>query len=400
MSSDFLSVRSYIFNRLNTFPWASQRQAETVKNYIDQLVAGRASGRQALLRSGMTSFTDRIIQYQLKQARYYVEQFFHQSNHQISKIDRRKVYHLAFDDTIEERVGKKVFAAAYQYNHSQSSVVWGQTLVDRVLISDHLMNVAFQTYLPKNYLERADQSLTEFQTKIQMVKAMFRADVVRLRAQGLAAEKIWATLDSWFACRELTTEFRQTGVNFLQGLKKNAQSHWFGQKARLDEIFQPPAPWRWITDPQTGKKVYYQEKILNLTCHGRCKVLAIRRGKERRIRYYATNRLKMSMQRLLPRLKAHWRVETLHRDLKQYFDLRGCYSGNQTLNEIHWLTCYSTYLLFCQYQTQKQHQGIKITIPKLIHWYQYAYDYERARKCFFSPKARVKLKKRIQGGKC
>ena len=217
MSPDFLSVRSFVFNHLNTFPWASQRQAETIKDYIDQLVAGRESGRQALLRSGMTEFTDRIIKYQLKQARYYLEHFFYQINHQISNIDRRKVYQLACDDTIEERVGKKVFAAAYQYNHSQSSVVWGQTLVDRVMISDQLMNVDVKTYLPKSYLERTGQSLNEFQTKIQIVKEMFRADYAWLRSQRLAAEKIWVTVDSWFACRELTTEFRQSGVSFLQG---------------------------------------------------------------------------------------------------------------------------------------------------------------------------------------
>ena len=104
--------------------------------------------------------------------------------------------------------------------------------------------------------------------------------------------------------------------------------------------------------PDLGKKGHFQEKILNLVKFGQCKVFAIRRGSDTRIRYYLTNRLKLKSEQLLPRLKAHWRVETMHLHLKDLFQLRGCNSGRETMNNVHWELSYHVYLLFCQYQHQ------------------------------------------------
>jgi len=400
MTSDILSVRANILQSINTFPWSSTRQAETIRAYIDHQVAGRGNGRQALLRSGMVDLTDRQLQYQLDRGLYYVQRFNRDLNQNIGKIDCRRIHQLAYDDTLDERTGNKVFGAAYQYNHSQSSVCWAQTLVDRVLVTDRVMNVSYTTYLPKKYLIRADRPFSEFRTKNQLMREIFQKDFNHLRAQGLAPDKIWTSLDSWYASRLTTRLFRQSGINFLQGLKKSSHCSLFGRKSRIDEIFNPDAKWQYVTDPQNGKRIHYQVKILNLTCHGRCQVFAIRRGNDKRIRYYATNHLKVHMQRLLLRLKKHWQVELMHHDLKQYFGLSSCCTGKETLNQVHWSLCYTTYLLFCRYQYQTQQKKYRPTIPQLIHAYQYDYDYERARKCFFSPKARTKLIKRILGGKC
>ena len=145
------------------------------------------------------------------------------------------------------------------------------------------------------------------------------------------------------------------------------------------------------TDPHSGKKVFFQEKTLNLVKYGRCKVFTVRRGDEVRIRYYATNVLKLTINRLLERLKVHWRVETMHLDLKERFHLNGCNSGKDVLNLIHWRLCYLVYFLSCQYQHLLHRNGEKISLTRLLFHYQYQYDEERAQRCFSTPSRRLKL---------
>lgn len=391
MKSKILPVRTYIHETLKNFPWVSITQFEAIWAYVDHQLAGRGRGRQALIRSGISPFSDRILHYQLQHANYYLKLLNKDLQRRTMNIDRRRIYQLSFDDTMEERFGEKVVGAAYQYNHTLGGVCHGQTLVDLVVTTDHVLGVDFQLYLPKKYLQRANRPLADFETKIEMVYQLFQKWFTKLCYQGLAPSKIWTTLDCWYACEKLTKLFRQSGNNFLLGLKKDALCHWFGQTARLDQIFNPADKWRYRTDPDSGKKVYFQEKTLNFVKHGHCKVFAIRRGNDLRARYYATNRVKLKPEQLLPRLKAHWRVETMHLDLKDRFQLRGCNSGKETMNDVHWHLSYLVYLLFCQYQHQLCQQGVIVTLPRLLIYYQYHYDAVRAQKCFSSPSRRFQL---------
>ena len=129
-------------------------------------------------------------------------------------------------------------------------------------------------------------------------------------------------------------------------------------------------------------------------------MFAVRRGNDPRIRYYATNRLKIAFEAFLPRLRTHWQVETMHHNLKQYFNFRGCYSGEETLNRVHWQIDYLLYLMFRQYQWQQLQQGVSITIPQLITLYRYQYDEARAHHCFSSPKKRFQSKKALLKALC
>ena len=159
------------------------------------MLAGRESGRQALLRTGMSNLTDRILDYQLRNSHCYLQQFKEQLQQQNTTIDRRRVYQLVFDDTNNSRYGKKVYGSSYQYNHSTSSVEWGQVLVDMVLITDHVLQVDYRLYIPWDYLQRTNGELAIFNTKIETVKEMFLTKSHWLKHQGVAPNKIWATVD-------------------------------------------------------------------------------------------------------------------------------------------------------------------------------------------------------------
>lgn len=393
MSLKILPIRKYIHDCLKNFPWASDTQFEAVWTYVDHQLAGRGKGRQALLRAGMIDFSDRILEYQLRQSNYYLKLLNEGLQKRSFNIDRRRIHQLSLDDTMRQRFGKKVYGAAYQYNHSHGNVCHGQTLVDLVLSSDHVLGVEFQIYLPKKFLQRTNGSLDDFETKIEHAYQLLEKGIKQLYQQGLSSSKIWISIDCWYTCAKLTILIRKTGTNFVQGMRKDALCHWFGQTARLDQVFNSKSKWYYRTDPSSGKKVYFQKKTLNLVKHGRCKVFAIRRGDETRIRYYATNHLKLSIHQLLERLKVHWRVETMHLDLKERFHLNGCNSGKNTLNIIHWQLSYLIYFLFCQYQYTLRLKGEKITIARLLLHYQYYYDEKRAQYCFSSPTRRLKLQK-------
>ena len=400
MPVKYLPVRKYIHDCFKNFPWASESQFETIWNYADHQLAGRDSGRKALLRSGMTPLTDRILEYQLKHINCYLDHFKQTQIRHHTKIDKRMIHQLAFDDVCESRAGQKVFASSYHYNHSQSSIDWGQVLVDVAHVSDHVLNVDYQPYLPQPYLDRGNRPQEDFATKIEIVEQLFLKHMEELTRQGLDSIKIWASFDCWYASETLTTTVRQSEVNFSQGLKKDTRCVLFGELKRLDEVFKPADEWHYRTNSHSSNRVYFQEKKLLLNCHGWCKVFAVRRGNDPRIRYYATNRLKIAFEAFLPRLRTHWQVETMHHNLKQYFNFRGCYSGEETLNRVHWQIDYLLYLMFRQYQWQQLQQGVSVTIPQLIALYRYQYDEVRAYHCFSSPKKRFQSKKALLKALC
>ena len=174
MTSKILPVKKVIHDSLKNFPWTSNTQFEAIWTYVDHQLAGRGRGRQALLRSGMSPFSDRIIQYQLHHANYYLKLLNEDLHRHTLNIDRRRIHQLSFDNTMERRFGEKVFGAAHQYNRTHGNVCLGQTLVDLVITTDDVLGVDFQIYLPKKYLQQASRPLEDFETKIEIVYHQFQ----------------------------------------------------------------------------------------------------------------------------------------------------------------------------------------------------------------------------------
>jgi len=400
MTVNYLPVREYIQKQFINFPWASETQTEAICTTVDHLLAGRRKGRKSLLRSGMTLLSDRQLQYQLRQSLYYLDCMKDQQSEYNNNFDLRKIHQLSFDDIIKSRTGKNVYASSYQYNHSKSSVEWGQTVVDMVLVTDHVLGVDYQVYLPQSYLERNKRSENEFETKIEITKQLFNHHCDRLVSQNIPKEKIWVSVDCWYPSEDLIAAFRQKEVNIAMGLKKDTRCNLFGRLVRLDNVFKLEDPWKHRTTKRSGKKVFFQEKTLNLNRQGRCKVFAVRRGDDKRIRYYGTNLFQISFDRFLERLSSHWQVETMHHDIKQYFGFDKCVTGSEILNNLHWNLCYLIYHLFRQYQWDESCKGSFLTISQLVELYCYQYDEERSLKCFSTPSKRALSRKRLIGGLC
>ncbi|MCK4848085.1 MAG: transposase, partial [Candidatus Heimdallarchaeota archaeon] len=282
----------------------------------------------------------------------------------------------------------------------KSSVEWGQTVVDMVLVTDRVLEVDYQVYLPQKYLTRTNRTEKDFSTKIKLTEQLFDQHFKRLRAQNIPAKKIWVSVDCWYPSEDLITTFRLKEVKISMGLKKDTRCNLFGKFHRIDQVFNLKGPWKHRTNKRSGNKVFFQEKSLNLARQGRCKVFAVRRGEEKRIRYYGTNDLQISFNRFLERLTAHWQVETMHHDIKQYFGFDKCVTGSEDLNNLHWNLCYLVYLLFRRYQYNNFRKGISLTIPRLFELYCYQYDEKRALKCFSTPLKRSFSRQCLVGGFC
>lgn len=207
-------------------------------------------------------------------------------------------------------------------------------------------------------------------------------------------------MDCWYPSEDLIDAFRQKEVKIAMGLKKDTRFNLFGKSVRIDKIFKPIGPWKHRTNKRSGKKVYFQERTLNLNRQGRCKVFAVRRGDEKRIRYYGTNVLQITFDRFLERLSAHWQVETMHHDIKQYFGFDKYVTGSEVLNNHHWSLCYLIYFLFRQYQWNELCKGTSLTIPQLFEFYCYQYDEERSLKCYSTSSKRFLSRKCLVKGLC
>ena len=364
------------------------------------LISGRRTSRTACLKAGLWDLTDRQLQYSLEQAASRCQHLLPYFEQRFWKWDRRCNHYISFDDTPNRRYGQKVYAAARQYDHGRNGAYWGNTLVDGVISSNRLLALEFQAYLPRAYLERQGEPNPTVITKSQLMQTKAQHWRETLLVAGVPASKIWQTIDCWYASEEFTQEVRASGTNLLMGLKKNLLCNLFGTAVALDQVFAREQTWHYRTDPVSGTKVWFKTKVLNLFRHGRCRVFALRRGQEKRVRYYGTTHLKLSVEGLLGHLRAHWLVETLHEDVKQYFGLNGCYSGRQEMNEIHWTLSYCLVYLFRVLQTRLQAKGDRVTIHQLWDQYCFQYDAERAKKCFMTPQRRMKALRLLVGENC
>ena len=398
MSTNLHPIRSFIHNCIKTFPWSYPTQADALCAYIDTLIVGRQKSRRACLKAGMTNITDRQLQYSLQQTSSLLPLFNAYFQQRFATWDRRRNYYLSFDDTSNRRYGKKVYGTAHQYDHSRSGTYWSNVIVDGVIASDRILAIAHQEYLPKKFLQRQNNAPPPVYTKIQIMREKTAHWRKKLLAYGIPPKQIWHTIDCWYTHGEFTREVRQTGTNLMMGLKKDTPSYLFGEKYRIDHLFAKEHTWHYRTNPVSGKKVWFKSKLLNLSTHGRCRVLAIRRGAEKKIRYYGTTKLKISIESALKHLRIHWRVETLHKDAKHLFGLNHCYSGKQRINQTHWGLCYLLVYLFQVFQVFRGKQEKKPTIHRLWDHYCFHYDAERAKKCFLTPKKRRKSIKLLNGG--
>jgi hypothetical protein len=186
----------------------------------------------------------------------------------------------------------------------------------------------------------------------------------------------------------------------MMGIKSGAQYRHFGELMRVDQGFAATDRWRFITNPTTETKVYYQTKVVTFPTLGRCRLFAIKRGESVEIKYYLTNKIYLTFLSFCRRWKDHWGVETLHKNVKDFCGFDDCYSGREVINLSFWGLVYLLHFLFCQRRRILRRQGHQFSFEQLCESYTLDADIERAQKCLKTPLQIAHARRRLLSDWC
>lgn len=228
---------------------------------------------------------------------------------------------IADDTVLDKRHSKKIETVHYQYSGNEHDVINGIGLVNMVWYSKEK-----DEYLPIDF--RIYDKDCDGKTKNTHFQEMLK----RAKHRGFEPEAV--LMDSWYSSLNNLKVIRSMGWDWVAGLKSNRLVNKRNQVKDL-EI------------PDEGLKVWLR---------GYGDVMIFRFvSNERRTDYIATSLVNPSRERIETLMKARWKVEVYHRELKQTCAIERCqsHSGRAQRNHI----CISI-LAWIERQKKRFSQGI------------------------------------------
>jgi len=123
-------------------------------------------------------------------------------------------------------------------------------------------------------------------------------------------------------------------------LKKDRRIRLFDKWFRIDKYFEKYKKWHYFTYGGKEKKVYYKKATLDVSKIGRRKIFMFKEENEKKCKYYMASDLKITAKTAYRHIKRRWSVETMHRELKQFFGLKANYSGRENYLLAHYIISY------------------------------------------------------------
>ncbi|MHA1381727.1 MAG: transposase [Candidatus Helarchaeota archaeon] len=108
-------------------------------------------------------------------------------------------------------------------------------------------------------------------------------------------------------------------------------SRLFDKWFRIDKYFEKYKKWHCFTYGEEKKKVYYKEATLYVSKIGCRKIFMFKEENEKKCRDYMASDWKISAKTTYRYIKRRWSVETMHRELKQFFGLKATYFRQEKL---------------------------------------------------------------------
>ena len=345
-----LSIRNFISDTLKTFPWQYSKASTTLLAVLDSLVAAHVKSWSGIERWSFNDVTVKKIQHFFNTGQLSLQLFTDFINNRYNIIDKRERFITSTDDTHQVRYGKNVYGASYYKSHVNKGNEYGNTLVTNQISSKSYHSIDFKVYLAKRCIEKSNLEQLEFQTKAELAETLFLNSINSMTQKGIQKKQIYCTSDSWYISKPLVALFREQGVKFVIGCKKNTKLELFNSEFQLGTIEPKILPWKRHSDPKTGSILYYKVKTYVFKTYGRLRIFMIKRGTDSRIKFYATNNLKMTISTFCAIWKDHWGIETFHNYSKCFFGLEKSYSGMKNTNITHWKIVILLYLLFCHFK--------------------------------------------------
>ncbi|MBL9029331.1 MAG: transposase [Caedimonas sp.] len=245
------------------------------------------------------------------------------------------------DDTVlDKRRSEEIALVKYQYSGTAHAVMAGIGLVNLVW-----HGLESEDFIPVDY--RVYDKDTDGKTKNDHFRDMLKL----AKDRGLTPDAV--VMDAWYSSLDNLKAIRAMGWIWVMGLKKN-------RKVNRGETLEK------LPIPDEGLKVH-------LRGYGWITVFRFV-AKNGRTDYIATNRENPSRDRIETIIKARWKIEVYHRELKQTCGLERCQSrtGRAQRNHIFlaisaWIQKYKRRLVEGISFYQQKWEVIKNDISREIH---------------------------------
>ncbi len=134
-------------------------------------------------------------------------------------------------------------------------------------------------------------------------------------------------MDGGYTNKTVIPSLNETKIKYIGTTRRDKIIRLFGKNIQVRRIFKTsPEKFKTIDN----KRCYYDVRTFNVKDLGRHQVFAIKRDREKKVKYYLTNDLKMTPLTFLRCLHERWWVEQSHRDLKQHCGLRQIFVRSKT----------------------------------------------------------------------
>jgi hypothetical protein len=182
--------------------------------------------------------------------------------------------------------------------------------------------------------------------------------------------RIVLLVDATYATGKILGSARENGLIYLARLKSNRKIRLFSRWIRVDEYFRGKEE-RYFT--HEGIKVFYKQAILHVKELGRVKVFALRE-ESLEYKFYVSNDMRMTPKTAQRYRKLRWRIDTMHRELKQFCGLENTCSWKEETLVSHFRF---SFFLWWAFQRFKLERGLELSFEAL--WWEYKADADRAK---------------------
>jgi len=395
-----MTIPEFIANQIGSLPFLPVNGREILQYYLDGLIRGHKKSIEGINREFHLGLNTKNFSKTLKQINNAEKQFNHFAFQQISpQLDRRSKLFISGDDTTHQVYGKNVYAASFQYDHALHASINSIKLVDIVLsdTQDRFLVNAFAIYLPKDFIAKYPWLGFQFHTKIELVSDLILTAINRCLGIPVSKKAIWVTTDCWYVSGTFEKSLLESGVNYVLQLKKDRQIRLFENWMRIETYFATAKKWHYFTVGPEKKRIWYKDALLDVSQFGRRKVFLLQEETELEPRYFMTKEFKLTAKTVYSYLKRRWTIETMHREVKQFFGLQATYAGNERYLRAHYIVSYFGWLLFQWYKWHELGAHDQVSTEEL--WMQYITEMSKKELCAQCPSPSLKRAKSQPGQK-
>jgi hypothetical protein len=198
----------------------------------------------------------------------------------------------------------------------------------------------------------------------------------RLRAYDgrIPRNRVTLLLDAAYGVKRVLGSARKKGLTCVGKLKKYRRIRLFSRWMRVEEYFGKYKKERYFTSE--GRRVFYKEAILEVKELGRVKVFRLREEgeAEHKNKYYVTDKHKMTARTCYRYKKLRWKIEDMHRDMKQYLGLGNTCAWKKEPLLAHYSYVFYLWWLFERFRAE---QELDVSFEAL--WWEYCAGMEKAK---------------------